>query len=172
MTSTYRGLREVGHGGDITGFNSYVARYPDEHLTVIVLSNVGMRPPGPVPIAADAAHRIAEIWLSDRMQKEEARPAFPVPAGALDAYAGRYKLEAPEPVVQAMGTHISVTRDGDRLVAEAAGQKIVLDAKSSTVFQGAGSPAELTFVLSADGRCRTLVITLMGLREFQAVRVD
>ena len=48
MTANYRGLREVGHGGDITGFNTYFARYPDAGLSVIVLSNVGMRPPGPL----------------------------------------------------------------------------------------------------------------------------
>jgi CubicO group peptidase (beta-lactamase class C family) len=58
MTIPYRGLREFGHGGDISGFNSYVAFYPDERLAVIVLSNVGMRPPGPVPTAGDVAHRI------------------------------------------------------------------------------------------------------------------
>ena len=62
MTTNYRGLREVGHGGDITGFNTYFARYPDSQLSVIVLSNVGMRPPGPVPVSADLVHRIAEIW--------------------------------------------------------------------------------------------------------------
>jgi len=61
MTSQYRGLREVGHLGDIDGLNAYVARYQDRHFAVIVLSNTGMRPPEPVPDGAKAAHQIAEV---------------------------------------------------------------------------------------------------------------
>jgi CubicO group peptidase (beta-lactamase class C family) len=48
MLVPFRGLREVAHGGDISGFSTYFAIYPDERLAVVVLSNVGMRPPGPV----------------------------------------------------------------------------------------------------------------------------
>ena len=60
MLVPFRGLREVGHGGDISGFNTYFALYPEEHLAVVVLSNVGMRPPGPLPTAGDLVHRIVE----------------------------------------------------------------------------------------------------------------
>jgi CubicO group peptidase (beta-lactamase class C family) len=172
MTSTYRGLREVGHGGDITGFNTYVARYPDENFTVIVLSNFGMRPPGAIPTAADAAHRIAEIWLADRMEKPGTRLEISVPASTLQSYVGTYKMNAPEAVVRQMGSTIVVTLDGTRLIAEANGMKLPLDAKSETVFQAPGSPAELTFVPAGHGKCPALVITLLGLREFQALRVD
>jgi hypothetical protein len=40
MTAEYRGLREVGHGGDITGFNTWISRSPDEEFTVIVLRSL------------------------------------------------------------------------------------------------------------------------------------
>ena len=33
------GRREIAHGGNATGFITYFARYPEERLTVIVLSN-------------------------------------------------------------------------------------------------------------------------------------
>jgi len=36
---TYRGHRQIGHGGGIPGFSTYIARFPDEGLAVIVLSN-------------------------------------------------------------------------------------------------------------------------------------
>lgn len=169
---THRGVREVSHGGDITGFNSYLAIYPDEKLAVVVLSNVGMRPPGPVPTAGDLAHRIAEIWLGDRMQKEDAPSTVRVPAGILDGYTGRYRVEAPEEMLRNFGTELVVTREGDRLFAEANGMKAPLDAKSETVFQAPGSPVQLTFVRAADRKCPEIVITLMGLREFRAVRAD
>ncbi len=172
MTISYRGLREVGHGGDIPGFNTYVARYPQEKFTVIVLSNTGMRPAGALPTAGDLAHRIAEVWLADSMEKAGTRSDVRVDPKTLDAYGGRYKLDAPEVVVQNMGSHIVVSRAGDRLMAEANGMKVPLDAKSDTVFQAPGSPVELTFVRGTVEKCPRVVITLMGLREFVALRVD
>jgi hypothetical protein len=162
----------VGHGGDITGFNTYFARYPDAQLSVIVLANVGMRPPGPLPVSADLVHRIAEIWLEDRMQKADALPEVKVTTAALESYTGRYRIDAPAVIIQNMGSHIVVTRQGDRLMAEANGMKLPLLAKSETMFQAPGSPAELTFVCSGSERCPKVVITLMGLREFPALRVE
>jgi D-alanyl-D-alanine carboxypeptidase len=39
--SPFRGHTEVGHGGGFrTGFNTVIARYPDDRLTVIVLTNL------------------------------------------------------------------------------------------------------------------------------------
>jgi CubicO group peptidase (beta-lactamase class C family) len=106
MTANYRGLREVGHGGDITGFNTYFARYPDDQLSVIVLSNVGMRPPGPLPVSADLVHRIAEIWLGDRMQKTDV-PEIKVAPAILESYTGRYRLDAPAVIIQNKSRHAS-----------------------------------------------------------------
>ena len=67
MLIPYRGLREVAHGGDISGFNTYYAIYPTEKLAVVVLSNVGMRPPGPVPEAGAVAHEVADAVAGDRL---------------------------------------------------------------------------------------------------------
>jgi D-alanyl-D-alanine carboxypeptidase len=38
--SEYRTRRRAAHGGGIPGFNTYVARYPDDRTTVIVLTNL------------------------------------------------------------------------------------------------------------------------------------
>jgi len=87
----------VAHGGDISGFNSYYALYPEQGLAVIVLSNVGMRPAGSVPDAGNIAHRIVEMLLGDHLG-----PQWPVvvavPGATLDRYVGTYRLEAPAPV--------------------------------------------------------------------------
>jgi CubicO group peptidase (beta-lactamase class C family) len=37
--STYRGLREVGHGGDVQGFASVLYAIPEKKFAVVVLSN-------------------------------------------------------------------------------------------------------------------------------------
>ena len=57
-------------------------------------------------------------------------------------------------------------------MAEANGLRMPLLAKSDTVFQALGSPAELTFVRDGSAKCPKIVITLMGLREFPALRVE
>jgi CubicO group peptidase (beta-lactamase class C family) len=37
---TFRGRKLISHGGLMTGFSSYVAHYPEERLTIIVLCNL------------------------------------------------------------------------------------------------------------------------------------
>jgi CubicO group peptidase (beta-lactamase class C family) len=172
MTSEYRGLREVGHGGDINGFNAYVARYPEHHFAVVVLSNTGMRPPGPVPDAATIAHRVAEIYLGQSMAKPDAVADVKVATAVLDSYVGRYEIEAPDPVVNAMGRYLTILRDGDHLVADSKVGKAPLNASSETTFRATGSPVELTFVRDGQGKEPRMIISLMGLRQFPAHRIE
>ncbi|MDO8835211.1 MAG: serine hydrolase domain-containing protein [Vicinamibacterales bacterium] len=175
MTGTYRGVREVGHGGDITGYNSYVARYPDERFTVIVLSNVGLRPAGLVPDAGKLARAVAEIGLAGRLKDAVAPVRVAVPPAVLDTYVGVYRLEAPEIFIRNMGGRdIRILREGDRLSGEVGSARMPLDAHSPTEFQAPGSPAVLTFIPGAEAGapCQALVLTMMGLREFRAVRVQ
>lgn len=42
------GKRRIGHGGDINGFSSLITRYPDDRLTVILLSNAEGAPRDPI----------------------------------------------------------------------------------------------------------------------------
>ena len=67
--TTYRGLRTVEHGGSMMGYKAYIARYPDQRLTVLTTCNLGTIDPGPL------AHAVAEVYLGDRMAV--ARPAGP-----------------------------------------------------------------------------------------------
>ncbi|AHG89155.1 beta-lactamase [Gemmatirosa kalamazoonensis] len=58
---TYRGLRTTEHGGSLMGYKAYVLRFPDAHFSVFVTCNLGTIDPGPL------AHRVAEVYLGDRM---------------------------------------------------------------------------------------------------------
>jgi CubicO group peptidase (beta-lactamase class C family) len=35
------GRRQVSHGGSWVGFRTHISRYPDDHVTIVVLSNLG-----------------------------------------------------------------------------------------------------------------------------------
>jgi CubicO group peptidase (beta-lactamase class C family) len=150
MTVPFRGLQEFGHGGDISGFNSYVAFYPDEGLGVIVLSNVGMRPPGPVPTAGDVAHRIVAGLVGGRLGPEWP-PVVALAPETLARYAGRYRIVAPPPIQAVMGETIDFTVEGGRLFASAKQGRVEVFAESETSFFGKDSPARITFLPAGPG---------------------
>ena len=88
VVDTYRGMRDVSHGGSTAGYQTFLARYPDKKLSVAVLCN-GTSPsagglaaavtdeifgpfPGPTPEPAAADVKVEElqklvgIWRSER----------------------------------------------------------------------------------------------------------
>ena len=40
IVGSANGRKMIGHGGGIEGFNNFLAEYPDEKLTVVVLANL------------------------------------------------------------------------------------------------------------------------------------
>jgi CubicO group peptidase (beta-lactamase class C family) len=170
MVTRYKGLREVGHGGDISGFNAYVALYPEAQLAVVVLSNVGMWAPGPLPKAMDVAHRIVDVVAADRLGPEH--PAeVALSAAALDRCVGRYRVEAPPPVVAVMGDTLEIARDGERLVATGKQGRVEIFAQSETSFFSKAAPMRIEFRPAAAQGVPDAILTLMELREFSMTRL-
>lgn len=167
----FRGLREIAHGGDIDGFNAYVSIYPDERLAIIVLSNAGLRPPGPVPAAESVAHQIAGALLGDRLGPEWPE-AVAVPPSTLDRYAGRYRLEAPPMVTAVLGDTVEILREGERLFIEAKQGRSEIFPESGTVFYSKMGPVKIIFEPAPDGNAPEAVLSLMGLREFRLLRLS
>jgi CubicO group peptidase (beta-lactamase class C family) len=171
MLAPFRGLREVAHGGDISGFNTYFALYPEERLAVVVLSNVGMRPPGPLPTAGDLVHRIVELMAGDRLGPEWPE-VVKISTSLLDRYVGRYRLEVPPAVAAVMGDAVEISREGGRVFAEAKQTRVELFAESETAFFAKEGPGvRITFTPAAEGAAREGVLSLMGLREFRLRRL-
>jgi hypothetical protein len=170
MLIPYRGVREAGHGGDISGFNSHVPISPDEGLAVVALSNVGMRPPGPVPEAGAIAHGVVDAVLGERLGPRWP-PTVALAPEVLDRYVGRYHIDAPPPVADVMGEEIEIRRDGERLVARGKQGEAEIFPESETEFHSKAGPVRISFVLGADGAPARAILTLMGLREFRLTRL-
>jgi CubicO group peptidase (beta-lactamase class C family) len=135
MVSQFRGLKEVGHGGDITGFNSYIARYPDEQFTVIILSNIEMRPPGPLPNAGDLAHKIAELYLSDKMSTTKMHLAIQLDSNILDSYTGKYKwVNASKGWIEASGEIFTIVKRNNQLFGQSKLGEVELSAEAENQF--------------------------------------
>jgi hypothetical protein len=66
-----RGHRLVEHGGSWQGFNTYIARYVGDKLTVVVLANLDGSKPGEI------AHHVAGMYVPDLVpapRKEKNKP--------------------------------------------------------------------------------------------------
>jgi CubicO group peptidase (beta-lactamase class C family) len=83
-TATYRGRANVGHNGGINGFQTSLTHWPDDDLTVVVLSNV-------VPFAVDrAAFGLARRALG---MPDMQRTPIALDETRLAACAGVYRFE-------------------------------------------------------------------------------
>jgi D-alanyl-D-alanine carboxypeptidase len=61
---TYEGRRNIGHGGSTSGFSASIQRFPDEKLTVILLTN------GDGQAATPMAKKIASLYFTQKTAQE------------------------------------------------------------------------------------------------------
>jgi len=87
MIGPYNGVREVSHTGSTAGYRAFLARYPDQQLSVALLCNVGSVNPGQL------GHQVADIYLGNAARPARPQPPqpFSVPADRLAARAGLYR---------------------------------------------------------------------------------
>ncbi|MBM3311081.1 MAG: beta-lactamase family protein [Candidatus Aminicenantes bacterium] len=120
VVTEYKGVREVSHGGSTAGYQTFLARFPDERLSVVVLSNVSTSGP------ARLAHAVADVYLAGKL-KEPAKPVpVPVSPAVLKAYAGLYR----EPLTDA-STRVDLDKDGK--VFRVGGQAVTAVAENTFV---------------------------------------
>ncbi|HXW56700.1 MAG TPA: serine hydrolase [Candidatus Cybelea sp.] len=155
---TVSGREEIEHTGGIEGFNTELAYYPDEQLTVVVLAN--LNGPASNEIAGNL-HTLAEggtVVLSSE------RTVAKIDPEVFDGYVGSYQL-APHFVLK-------VRREGDRLIAQATGQEqIEIFPEDDHNFFAKVVDARITFVKNGQGRVTELVLHQGG-RDQHAPRVD
>jgi len=137
-----RGLRTIEHGGGLHGFLSYLLRFPEQKFTVVVLANASDPPPNLVP--SSLAQEIARLYLWREMKPRAVpRVATSVNPATYDALVGRYDYG---------NAILTVTKDGNRLFAQLAGQpKFEIFPKSETEFFWKVVEAEVTFVKNEKG---------------------
>ena len=154
--------RRIHHGGGINGFISELAYYPDDSLTVVVLSNTA---PAPSNEVADAVARVA---LGLPPASPPAPPAdLPIPPDEAARLVGNYRVTFPDG-----------SRRPARIAADGAQLKLQLDNQpgvrlmkqaAPNTFAVAGQPGRIT-VDVANGAVTGFVID-RGARPLEAVRV-
>jgi len=164
---TYKGLKLISHGGGDAGYRTFLARFPDQKLSVIVFSNLGSFDP------AGMAFKIADIYLKDELVSEKSKEAaetkdaekgtVTVDNDVLETYCGQYEYQ-PDIIV-------NISLDNNKLYAEAPGvPKVVLEPVSLSEFAVKGMNARLIFVKEDNGIISKVLIILNG-QESSAPRI-
>ncbi len=168
----YRGQKTVSHGGGDAGFRTYVMWFPEHKVGIAVLGNLGSFNSGAV------TQRVADVVLADVLpapavaDAEAAAGSDPAPRGPVtidpevyDRYLGRFLLSA--------GYVIELTRDGDRLMAEVAGQPAVqLFPLSEIQFTLEAVPGTVTFHPTSSARTDSMTVALEGAPPWSGTRID
>jgi CubicO group peptidase (beta-lactamase class C family) len=132
----------VSHGGGINGFNTSLARFPEDKVTVVVLRNADYGATNPGKISQDLAAIVLGV---------PPRVAVKIDPKILDAYVGQYELR-PNFV-------LTMTREGDSLMTQATGQpKFELFPESETKFFLKDVDAQVTFVKDDKGAVTNLIL--------------
>ena len=137
---TQFGHKMISHNGGIDGFVSNIARYPDDKVTIIVLSNLETAPIG--TISKDLAAIVFDQPYT--MPAEAHYISLAKPALAL--LAGRYRVDvAPDIIVEIIpaqnGVVCHVQGQTFQLRPETATKFSSEDAMASLIFDGDGSKA-------------------------------
>lgn len=150
------GHKALRHSGGIPGFSTDMARFPDDGLTVIVLSNLETARSGRI------VNELARTWLGlPPPPPRTTLAAVEVTPNVLDRFVGVYELQT--------GFNITVTREGGTLSARATGQEAFpLTATSDTEFHF--QPAGIRIVFpEGEGPTQSFTLHQGGAREAKRI---
>lgn len=152
------GRKMISHGGGINGFSTFIARFPDEKVTVVVLRNADYGSPNPGQMSSD----LAAIVFGEKYVIPAPIIEVKVDPKIYDAYVGRYEL-APNFI-------LTISKEDDRLMAQATGQPpFELFPSSETKFFLKAIDAQITFVKDEGGKVTHLILHQGGDRQAKRI---
>jgi hypothetical protein len=158
VVRTANGRKMVQHGGGIDGFNTFLAYYPDDKLTVAVLSNINGEAP------TQLATKLADLAYGGTVQLTSERKEIALPVSTLSKYVGTYEL--------APGVNMMMRLAGDRLTTQLTGQQAFpVFAESETKFFLKVVDAQVEFFLDPSGAVTHAVMYQNG-RERKVPRIS
>lgn len=166
---TRRGLRTVTHGGALMAFRTFIARFPDQQVTVITLCNDGSANSGRLAMG------VADVLLSDDFteeaplpppadpDEEPEEPPYPVSESALRGLAGTYRSDELE------STWVIRAEGGELLLDHPSERTATLRPRSARRFTGPGG-LELAFA-GGTGRADGFVLQAGRVRNLRFERI-
>jgi CubicO group peptidase (beta-lactamase class C family) len=108
INGEYDGVREVSHSGSTAGYRTFLARYPDQHVSVAVwCSNASANP-------TSLAHQVVDLVLSkqQRAAVQAGAPEVKLSTGELARFDGVYRDAHTDHVITLRGGNGGVTTTG------------------------------------------------------------
>lgn len=140
--------KQIGHGGGIPGFSSYIARFPEDDAVVIVLSNNIAANAGAVTAA------LASTLFGEKVSLPGEMKAIPLSASVLDRYVGTYQVG---PLL------ITFTNEAGHLMVSPKGQpKLEALPSSETQFFIEQVGAVFTFTQAPNGKAQEVKLEQGG----------
>lgn len=139
-SSEMYGRRRLAHGGNATGFILYFARYPEDRVTVIVLSNNQSGSSGKINDVLAAI-----VFGENYDMPKERGEAIDVDPAALNKFIGEYKSILPEV------TYTITREDGKVMLLETGYPKHQIFPKSQLEFFSKTFDMQIKFALDAKG---------------------
>lgn len=145
--------RSISHSGGIPGFVSNIARFIDEDVVIIILSNLGSA------AFPEMTRDLAAIVFGEPYQMPSARQFVTVDPAVFADYVGDYNL-----VYFGRTTVLTFTAEGDKLVMKTPGLPAsVLSPMSEAKFYARSKgDVEMTFAREADSRVNSIAMVWSG----------
>jgi hypothetical protein len=149
----YRGVREISHGGSTAGYQTFLARWPDDRLSVAVMCNTSGTNPG------GYSHQVADLFLADKLKPVPKVKAADVPLDSFKNLAGLYREKSTDSVMRmayddkTKGVRIG----GAALVPTAANVLSTADGGRTYTIDAAGSGSPVKITESDGGRSKPTV---------------
>ena len=144
--STYKGLRDVSHGGATAGYQTFLARYPDNKVSVAVMCN------GTSPSAGGIAASITDEIFGPYPEAPKAEP-FKVSEDDLKKLVGIWRNEKTHAPARFVIENGVARWGGARAVPMGGGLFTAGGNQLKFTFDGSGNPV-LAETVDADGEVR------------------
>lgn len=155
-----RGVKKISHSGGLHGFLSFLARYPEQNMTIAALHNASPPLPGVTP--PQLADQIAELYLWREMKPRSPNKIAEVDVESFDDFVGTYDYT---------GAIMTVSRTGDRLFAQLTGQpKLEIFPSGDAKFFWKAVDAQVEFLRDKQGKVIAAEHTQGGI-TFKAPRI-
>ena len=151
------GHKLVHHGGTLPGFRAELARFVDDKLTVIVLTNGSNADPDAIALG------VAALYIPGLIKE---RVVARINPGVFDAYAGQYQLN--------QSGVLTVIRDGDKLRMQQGSnpeKRELLPESEAIFFTREDRRPTFSFVKDEKGQVTHLVVLVDGREVARAKKI-
>jgi D-alanyl-D-alanine carboxypeptidase len=155
--SPIAGHKRVHHGGSLPGFRAAMARFVDDKLTVVVLTNSDNANPAAIAL------NIAALYIPGLIPE---RTITKVDAKILDTYAGQYQANP--------STIVTLTRQGDKLMMQqgsSTAQLELLPESATNFFTNENRRQTYRFVKDEKGQVTHMVVEVEGREVGKAPKI-